>query len=98
MEEKVAALAFRKSIRNTGKTQENMTSALWSSSPESFALSVPTAAPVGFLIPYCSFPSSAVNRRFPGFSAQGLRVGERKDRLFHRSEAILSLKLGTWAI
>jgi hypothetical protein len=46
MEEKVAALAFRKFIRNTGKTQENMTPAMRSSSPESFAFSVPNAAPV----------------------------------------------------
>ena len=37
-----------------------------------FAFSVPFPAPVGFIIPYSSFPSSAVNRRFPGVSAQWL--------------------------
>ena len=47
MVKKVAALAFRKSIRKTEKTQENMAPALQSSSSVSFAFSVPTAGAVG---------------------------------------------------
>ncbi len=47
MVKKVAALAFRKSIRKTEKTQENMAPALRSSSSVSFAFSVPTAGAVG---------------------------------------------------
>jgi hypothetical protein len=61
MEKKVAALAFRKTIRNTGKTQENMTPALRSSSPESFALSVPTAAPVAISPNRLRSPDQSLN-------------------------------------